>query len=238
MKYFKIILILFFFQGCGEKINSDKVSSDSIYFTMVIQNQNLDTVECYTRASVQSEFGNSVEFAKDDYLKCNGVTMNKKTDFFGNYIFYTATVPVNSDRRYFIKYFKQNVEYSSSEIQTPGLLKMNFPNPGFVIDANQVNAVLWNGENNERTSVKASITLVADKETNNKEVFSLSGETNDSGNLVLGSFNKKYPQLQITKKSDVVLNLRRLKKGKVDPRIRGHFDSVETANVNGYLLEN
>ena len=67
------------------------------------------------------------------------------------------------------------------------------------------------------------------------KIYTSNNESADTGYQVMNSFRRNYPDLQLSNKTPIVLNVKRIQKGEVDPKIKGHFDSLQTVEVSGYL---
>lgn len=216
--------------ACG-KIDSDQVDSKALYFDMAILNKESQSWECYTRVTASAPYGTGVELVDNDRLTCNGIRMRRESSLLGDYIYYTARVPLSQDRKYSIKFFKNGAEYATSEIDEIEDLQVYSPTEGFSIKSTEELNIFYK---TPQLSGQIFASLEGVDPLTNKSYNLTSVADTELGALKVPSFTSKYffrPDQNLNFK----LTVTRKRYGRIDSRIQGAFQGSTAIYVNGII---
>jgi hypothetical protein len=148
--------------GCG-KINSEDIETKAIYMDASIKEVNSNTAECYSRLTVDTDVGTSVELSGKDSLECNGYKMFRENSVVSDYIYYKAQVPRKASGQYKIHLRKSDKDYfAATEMPEPVELK-NIAS-GFLAYRDQPLTVSWkvNGDPTDQIYATLSTETIGD----------------------------------------------------------------------------
>jgi len=234
MKFKNILFIGIIIQGlvACDKVDSDLVSPESIYFsTNIEQNdeliQDANTITCitspYHQASGPSKL---VDLIDGDKLTCNGVRMRRKDNVLG--FTYEATIPKSATNTYTLTFYRNGTEFGSANVMMPEDFKVLEPNNAFNFNFTDALKVVIETKDEPNISIRAELRI--------QQGSTLLSESKGQTTVTLPPLKESLPDLAPPKEDQqVVLTVSRSRSQKFIGKFNGNLKASLSKRIYGKL---